>query len=405
MADLLKTFTGNEGEFLKDCIKGEYEGINIEFRRHLKSTFTYTIQTNKANYTFVDDFIPTPWQVNGKMILLAVRDTAAAFGAKTTYQEAGLITNTPLPDKGAMDAYKTNMEKGMIDKPEEFKRYALGDLHSKKMYDSWQNIINKICKSLGINDVKAEFTLGKTVHNIFWEYVSYNLKLNSSDMDKYHFNLPTTNVLMNHKKNTSQFLAKVNGGRIHNNRPLKPRQEGRIVDIDISSCYVSTMKSLIFPIGRPYVLDYPKSSNSSKENKNNEYKTLRQFLKEFKKELYPKAWIARVSTPEGYELKFPQDLIESWYPPNKIDDVNSDTKKTGYDILNPDNDGETCILKREIHLGIITSNELDWIENCCGKQQKAELLDNLYVKAGLIHPATQKSNTLKEVLEAQENFD
>lgn len=222
-------------------------------------------------------------------------------------------------------------------------------------------------------------------------------------MEKYKFNRLNSEWLRYTKDRTSQFLAKVDGGRCKNNKPSKVRSKGDIVDIDISGCYATTMKSIGYAIGNPAILDYPKARNSNKPAKGNQYFTLREFLKYYGKELVPNRWIARVSTI-GYLLNYPQDLIMSWYPPKKIEDMVSDSDKDGWDILNLENDGESKVFKREIHLGILTTDILEIIEYQTSPKQRKELLDNLYVVSAMYFPASEKKDSLKEVIEASDQY-
>ena len=402
IVDLCKAFMGKEREFLHKVIAGEYD-LTIAHDKYLNTNFTYFIDTGEDVIPVPKDYIPTPFSIMNKMVCLQIHDVSAIFG-KSSYKDAGFITRTPLPDKGKMDKYKTCMDKAMIERPNEFLEYGLGDLHCKDIFDNWTTMLETLCTELGIKKVEPKYSIGSTVHEIMLGYFIKELGMSEKHLEEYGFNVASPKTLKTNTKDTSQYLCKSDGGRCHNNQPRKVYHKGRVGDIDISGCYATTMESVVYPIGVPVILQYDKKSNTDKENPHNTYYSLGEFLSKFGYLLRDNCWVARASTPQGYKLKHAQDLIPSWYPPKKIDELKCDSDLQGGATFNYDNDGTSKIYKHEIHLGIITSDIVEAIKLYCGQRQRKELLENLYVKTAIIYPATHYVETYDEVKQAHKDF-
>nr|YP_010951645.1 hypothetical protein RU988_pgp210 [Laurencia elata]WMP12584.1 hypothetical protein [Laurencia elata] len=52
------------------------------------------------------------------------------------------------------------------------------------------------------------------------------------------------------------YLAKTNGGRCYNNRPLEPSLKGILIDVDITGCYGKGLKLQRYLIGKPMIISY-----------------------------------------------------------------------------------------------------------------------------------------------------
>jgi hypothetical protein len=143
-------------------------------------------------------------------------------------------------------------------------------------------------------------------------------------------------------------------------------------------------------LGKPVVLEYPIHSPL------NDYKTLRQFLKKYGKELVPGLWQARVSTKEGYTLKYPQDFIVSWIPPKDISKMITDSEAPEADEWwNEDNVGLTKIFTNEVHLGLIQHDFVQWLDEIATSRQRKELLDNLMVVTAMFYPASERVDNIE----------
>lgn len=100
---------------------------------------------------------------------------------------------------------------------------------------------------------------------------------------------------------TSVFAAQVQGGRCNNSNPFSTYAE-RILDVDLSSCYGSTLRKLNFPIGLPTIY-------STSLSHGQEIKTFDEVYKQLRGELVPDLYFADVSTTTA--LTFSQDLVFS----------------------------------------------------------------------------------------------
>lgn len=169
IADLCKAFTGNERLFLNYVINGYYKnhGVSLDHTKYLKSNYSRIIGKGSKQFNKIENWIPTPFYFNGKQIKLKICDISACFGAKVSYEQAGKITKTSLPDKGLMDYYKQDMREAVKDCSDKFIAYALGDLYTRKIYQNWQsNNINAITDLIQSKGIEASFTLGSTVSKI-----------------------------------------------------------------------------------------------------------------------------------------------------------------------------------------------------------------------------------------------
>jgi hypothetical protein len=207
----------------------------------------------------------------------------------------------------------------------------------------------------------------------------------------------TASWLKNKTTTTACYNSKVDGGRCRNNRPTDVRINGVICDTDISGCYGEGLRAQLYPLGKPVVLEYPINSPI------NDYKTLRQFLKKYGKELVPGLWQARVSTREGYTLKYPQDFIVSWIPPKDISKMITDSEAPGADEWwNEDNVGLTKIFTNEVHLGLIQHDFVQWLNEIATPRQRKELLDNLMVVTALFYPKSERVDGVGELVKCHQ---
>jgi hypothetical protein len=196
---------------------------------------------------------------------------------------------------------------------------------------------------------------------------------------------------------TACYNSKVDGGRCRNNRPTDVRINGVICDTDISGCYGEGLRAQLYPLGKPAVLEYPIDSPI------NDYKTLRQFLKKYEKELIPGLWQARVSTREGYVLKYAQDFIVSWIPPKDISKMITDIDKPGSDEWwNEDNVGLTKIFTNQVHLGLIQHDFVQWLDKIATPRQRKELLDNLMVVTALFYPKSERVDSIEDLVKCHQ---
>ena len=270
----------------------------------------------------------------------------------------------------------------------DFDTYALGDLHC---YDALLGNMTKfatIYNSLGIGEYfePPRLTVGATVARICRSAMLKHLHLDIKEKNRVIelCRYGTSAHIKSMKTTTAVYNAKVDGGRCRNNRPTDVSIRRPLADVDIAGCYGNGLKHQDFPFGRPLIIDYPIKSES------NDYLSLRKFLKKYRSELVPGLWQARVSTPKGYTLKYPQDFLMSWIPPKDPSKLPTDTELESIDWYTEDNIGIIKIFTHEINLALINQEFLDWLENTASVRQRAELLDKLMVVTAMFYPASER---------------
>lgn len=407
-----------EGDFKKDMdrVALSKKGSQLEMQRRLR-TFT------EGKFGQPDD-VEMPWRmrINGLMyrIKIVLIDTCAMHG-NVSYQEFCDTTGVSLPNKKLMDSYKTKMHLAYFEDPENFDKYALGDLEVYKALSNNAELFKEIWRSLGIEAYykPPKLTIGSTVKTLFEAKTYKDFKICPDDEKAQKELLEkvcqygTAEYLKKFVNSTLCLNAKVGGGRCFNNQTtLTLIRYAVLCDIDISGCYGEGQRNQLYPFGRPVTeeFDYP--------SKLNKYFSLREWLKERnwgKKscELVPGLWQAIVCTKVvGYDtkgnpiyalLETPQDFVPSWFD-FKLSEIS--TMPTDTDLQNsPQEDcievktGITKILGRQIINGIITHEFIDWLFNVCNPSQRNELLDGLFIQTSMYYPAYDRVNSPEELLE------
>jgi hypothetical protein len=117
-------------------------------------------------------------------------------------------------------------------------------------------------------------------------------------------------------------------------------------------------------------------------------------------------WQARVSTREGYVLKYPQDFIVSWIPPKDISKMITDSEPPGAEEWwNEDNVGLTKIFTNQVHLGLIQHDFVQWLDEIATSRQRKELLDNLVVVTALFYPKSERVNNVELLVKFHQTHD
>jgi hypothetical protein len=294
-----------------------------------------------------------------------------------------------------------------IERAIHFDLYSTGDLSNYKALLMNAENFKLIYKSLGLENyfTPPRFTIGATVAKMieasilkmFAHHSYIETGYTKSAIIKEFCSYSTASWLKKKTTTTACYNSKVDGGRCRNNRPTDVRINGIICDTDISGCYGEGLRAQLYPLGKPVVLEYPINSPL------NDYKTLRQFLKKYQKELVPGLWQARVSTREGYTLKYPQDFIVSWIPPKDISKMMTDSEAPGADEWwNEDNVGLTKIFTNQVHLGLIQHDFIQWLDEIATSRQRKELLDNLIVVTALFYPVSEQVNGVGELVKCHQ---
>ncbi|NET03104.1 MAG: hypothetical protein F6K62_17860 [Sphaerospermopsis sp. SIO1G2] len=396
VAELARMF---QGAFRADILNlvTNPGGEGIEQGRRMR---TYT-QAGKQLFNWVEP----SWLlcIDGCIyrVRIEVFDTCAVHG-KTNYQEFCSNSNIVL-------AYKDNFtktEKSRMDdmysqRPEDFDNYAKGDLYNHDALMGNASNFERIYESLDLARyyIPPRMTIGATISRLFEGSIK-NLFDGERDDNSYinaFCKYSSADWLKRKTTTTACLNAKVDGGRCRNNRPLDTVAKGVLCDIDISSCYGEGLRVQTYPLGIPLIIDYPIKS------KHNKYQTLRQFLKTYGKELVPGLWQCRVSTPEDYKLKYKQDYLASWFPPNDLSKMVTDSEFEETDQWwTVDNVGEIKILNHEVCHAIVTHEFVQWLDNVATPRQRKELLDNLLVETAMFYPASERVDSVAELMSNHE---
>ena len=312
-------------------------------------------------------------------------------------------TGVKLDSKDLMKSWIEKMHIAYNEVASDYDSYALGDL---KVYEILKaNAVNTktVYEAIGIGERAniPKLSIGATVAELFKEKIGALFDVDGKALNQIidlYCRKGTAQYLLTKRSLTSCYLAKVDGGRCRNNRPLDTHIISALCDLDISGCYGEGQRSQLYPFGNPLVLEF------SIESRINKFPTLREFLESVRYgqddcELVYGLWQARVSTKK--ELSFEQDFITSWFDmtfselegdENTSDEINEHIA----DVLDTKT-GKNKILLNEITHGVIQSDFLDWLFEICGKLQRVELLDSLYVESAIIYPASERCYSLDEL--------
>lgn len=366
---------------------------------------TYCVHRIK-NYS--KDSIFTAWTIKIEnktyRIKLAIFDTAALHGNKS-YKVLAANTGVKLESKDLMKNRIENMHIAYNEVASDYDAYSLGDLKTYEMLKANAMNFESVYDSLGISDYykPPKLSIGATVANVFRAKIGqlFNVtgKALNETIETYCRN-GTAQYLLTKRSLTSCLLAKADGGRCRNNRPLDTYIKGALCDLDISGCYGEGQRSQLYPFGNPLIMEFPS------ESKINDFPTLRKFLESVKYgqsdcELIYGLWFARVCTKS--KLEFEQDYISSWFDitysaMENEENADIDIDENVADILDTKT-GKNKILLNEIENGVIQSDTLDWIFNVCGQKQRNELLDKVIIKSAVIYPASEQCFSIPELVE------
>jgi hypothetical protein len=352
------------------------------------------------------DYCRMPWilTLDGHEYGVRLRwiDVAGLHGV-ASYRD--LLINTGF-DVDVKDTIKdlgliTKMHEAYFSHPQEFDEYALGDL---KIYPAlvrnnanWQHIYETV--DLGPYAKSPCLTIGKSIAQLFEGGIlqQFDVMYDQESSDDNRSYLSTKDEVLNavcyygsaayfraKVDSTGVYLAKVFGGRCRTHRVTLPNFAGVLCDLDLSGCYGQGLRAQAYPLGRPFVLQWPIDSHI------NAYPTLREFLHDRKyhtqrNELMPGLWTACVTLPPGYMLTHPQSFFSSWFDFNARKDTNVvPVDELILDLQEPSlelavDSGNTKIFHNRIDNAILTQDGLEWILYACSTPQREELLDNLRV--------------------------
>lgn len=186
----------------------------------------------------------------------------------------------------------------------------------------------------------------------------------------------TVDYFAERKDSNRAALALVQGGRAKNELPEVISLQEPVADIDLSGAYVSIQRQLTYPVGLPTVYGQHESSKQKL--------TLGDWLKKNKTDLSPRRWVAVVSG----KLQHRQTLV-----PSKVAEAIEISED--YDPENPKIPADFRLYTNEIINGVITSDVLEVLENCCSNLEWKEWM-SLEVIAAAWYPESLRCNTPEE---------
>lgn len=395
LADLPKILQNELGldlkeAFIKRKIKQERR-LNTGYHNwHTKRLITINGETYRLIFDFVD---------------------LGAMQGKISYNSVLENLSMDTSDKNLLDDLKDNMLLAMLERPADFKKYALGDLNIYEAFKKYNELILKAYHDLDLINYITEvmLTTGSTVNNLQIAVLLKHLKLNNLSKD----NLKILNLLtkpasasnLRGVKNAKekikqgayikrQYLSKTMGGRCYNNRMEINYSSNNLslCDIDISGAYTTIASNLDYYFGCPVTLNF------------NPYKiTLREFFKYYDKYLIKRGYKLVVETKENKQLEFEQDLIPSWIDIKyKHQVINEGLNDQILSIINLEST-PTAIFTKELINSSLTWDEINLINTEWNTKQKDEFLDNTYLKAAIFYPKNFDCKNLDILFDNIEN--
>lgn len=267
---------------------------------------------------------------------------------------------------------------------------------------SWQNLLVACFAKLGILNTDSRFykrnlELHNTIfkHTGFDSFVEHNGPSNLGRLDRevysrkgyayVAYSQASMNYFVGCLSNTSAVLnSLVSGGRCVNERCDELARD-YCADVDLLSCYGSSLCSFYFPIGLPSVFAYSPNQPRIK---------LSQFLRENEHKLVPTLYTITVSG----ELSFDQDFLFSKLSSEKAIQRNyykADSKWGTWSSDQAHLAADFVLLRREIKNGVITSDVLEFLRAVCTSNELQEFL-NLDVVSAVYWSREDEMSSLED---------
>jgi hypothetical protein len=391
LADFTKTF---HGAYLQDALKAFQDKKITQERRlnvkgwHQKWHPQWLININGLTYKLVFELV----------------DLSAIQG-QISYNKVLENLDMDNSDKSLLDDLKDNMLYAMIDRPKDFKKYALGDLNIYEAFKNHNNLIENAYKDLNLENfiIESKLTTGSTVNDLQTAVLLNYLELDCRNKENLKFlydltNTASPNYLRRHqrtigenKKGSSlrrQVISKTYGGRCYNNRMINFATAAHytLCDIDISAAYTSIASVLDYYFGHPVTLNFAKHKV-----------TLRKFLKYYEKDLIKRGYKLVVETKPDRPLTIEQDIFPSWSEVKRSHEIIKEGDKqilvSSVDLDNT----PTSIYTTVFFNTPMSYDDVDLINNSLIPEQREEILDNTYLKTAIFYPQSFECKTVEEL--------
>lgn len=316
------------------------------------------------------------FDTNGLHGIASYADLLKNVGIETSAKE--LITR-----KGP-NADILRMDEIYHERPADFDEYALGDLLTSdilyKYYEQWAVVY----KSHNIEHryQPPKLTIGGSVADLIRVRIRDLLNVNEDDESFIENTTGTHNAeylaRFAKEKSALALLAKVDGGRCRNSKPLVSTMRGALCDIDIAGAYASAMTQTPLIIGKPRQSVY--SNHRDLKPDLTKCPTLAEWLRTHVHRLIDRTWYARVNTITPFS--FESDLIPSWIN-YRLVTRKSDTENAAFDHLTDPASGIMRYLSREIWAGTLTSDLLDVARCTMSPIRFKEWSEKIVIRAAL----------------------
>ena len=301
--------------------------------------------------------------------------------------------------KSLMDDYKSDMLTGLKLYPDEYIRYANGDLNVYDVLVAYESLMQSVYSDLDLSDYfhSPKMTIGATVADIIsaaifkWQNISPDIYHNPKQRKSYLIETmgqASADYLRTQLVNSHKYLlGKIHGGRCRNNNPLI-RYSGidAIADYDIAGAYSSIMEQLFLFTGTPWFYDAAIDGE----------KTLKEFLRCHESDLDDWHYTIYASTDEL--LEYEQDFLVSWIGATsskiKLKDIEGNNS---YVPIADYKSGSCRIYKKEIVNTPITSDSVKWIRSL-SKRVRDDLMIKLKVKSAICYKRKDKGEKWNSII-------
>lgn len=361
------------------------------------------ITNDKAMTRYEPHRIACDYDRPDAILKLSISDTYA-YCSKSLNTMAGLVGSQ---SKLELDWDKSDMIGLFRHNPDLFREYALRDVILQERVSMsypklYKSLFHQSIPAIADNEFKVRGTMGSNVAEIIKQRVE---ALHPDLLDTFALirggerslkdpvearawdNIAGANAkVLARKASTGIYGAFVNGGRCRNEQPWRTRAEN-VLDVDMSGCYSTALKDMLYPVGLPTILEYD-HQQLGRDNP-----TLKEFLKRVGSELIDNLWVVIVDGGTS----FPWDLIPSFITtPAKIrrsvenPDGNDDIRRI---------DGDFHYATNEVKNGIITSRILEIIKSVATTKELSEILA-LRVKTALYYSNKDRKETPDGLVES-----
>jgi hypothetical protein len=265
-----------------------------------------------------------------------------------------------------------------------------------------EQLIRQILEELQLNkdlfkNKKLPTTIGTIVSIIFKEYIKEHFGTDRARLESLNKKWQSKNVagkrinsilsggniesIVKSYPHTSGILNSITQGGRTNNERWQEFHLKNILDLDFSSCYLNTLKTLDYPIGLPTIVHY---DNQQKKL------TLKEFLIKYQNELVPHMFTITISG----KLKHSQNLLYS-----KIITVNQLEK------FKDENKGHLIILENELINTILTTDLIEALKKICTNTEWNDITNSTVITAMLYKKSDQctKEEFLNKLEEINSN--